>query len=322
MLRQFGQELVDNPIPKSIEEHILFHISLGIISGITFTFAEKFYNKYFKRNTTFGLSIIVSSVMYLFIFVLLITIGVIFYTIGDGQFKWSIVPEYLLSKEGGLFLFYFYTILLLSDFVKQVDRKFGPGNLFRMLRGEFYEPKEVERIVMFLDLKSSTTIAEKLGHYKFSRLLQDCFNELNIVTKYKAEIYQYVGDEVVLVWEKEKGMENVIDFYFEYSRILESKSDYFLNEFNVVPEFKCGCHIGQVIMTEIGQIKREIVYHGDVMNTASRIQDQCSVKQKKMLISEDLFNVLSFDERYLITPIEDIILKGKKSLVKIYSVSN
>ena len=62
---------------------------------------------------------------------------------------------------------------------------------------------------MFLDLKSSTTHAEQLGHIKYSQLIQDCFYELTeVVTRREAQIYQYVGDEIVLTWPYEKGIKN------------------------------------------------------------------------------------------------------------------
>ena len=58
-----------------------------------------------------------------------------------------------------------------------------------------------DRAFMFLDLKSSTHLAEKLEHVSYSRLVQDCYAELTVpLIQYNAEVYQYVGDEVVLTW--------------------------------------------------------------------------------------------------------------------------
>jgi len=50
-----------------------------------------------------------------------------------------------------------------TQFMLQVSDKFGPGNLWRFIRGRYYQPRQEERIFMFLDLKSATTIAEKIG---------------------------------------------------------------------------------------------------------------------------------------------------------------
>jgi adenylate cyclase len=82
-------------------------------------------------------------------------------------------------------------------FILQVSDKFGQGVLISFLLGKYYRPKEDDRIFMFMDLKSSTTSAEKLGHIKYSQFIQDCFFDItDVITKYDAKIYQYVGDEL------------------------------------------------------------------------------------------------------------------------------
>ena len=78
---------------------------------------------------------------------------------------------------------------------------------------------------MFLDLKSSTSHAERLGHIKFSRLLQDCFNDLtDTVKKFNMEIHKYIGDEVVLTWKPETGLKNsnCLRAYFDYIETISS----------------------------------------------------------------------------------------------------
>ena len=95
---------------------------------------------------------------------------------------------------------------MLALFILQVNEKFGQGVLINMLRGKYHLPKEEDRIFMFMDLKSSTSFAEKLGHIKYSQFLQDCFFDItDVVTKNDAKIYQYVGDEVVLSWGLKTG---------------------------------------------------------------------------------------------------------------------
>ena len=194
-----------------------------------------------------------------------------------------------------------------------------------MLRGEFYHPKEEQRIFMFLDLKSSTSIAEKLGHNKYSQLIQTCFADVSeLVITHKADIYQYVGDEIVLSWAIEDGLKNLncIKFYFEYRDLLESKRSFYESKFGLVPEFKAGLEMGSVMVAEVGEIKREIAYHGDVLNTAARIQACCNEFNRRVLISENLENALRLikDNEYEL--MGDIQLKGKSKHLKIYAVSD
>lgn len=238
------------------------------------------------------------------------------------ELNWQLYQNFIFSKEMILLIVYFFIVGFLIDLFKQVDKKLGPGNLLKMLKGEFYNPKEDERIFMFLDLKSSTAIAEKLGHLKYSSLIQDCFIDLEVVEKYQAEIYQYVGDEAVLTWKKETGLNdcNCLKAFFEFRNRLEKKSPYYLKKYGLTPEFKAGLNIGKITIAEVGQIKTEIAYHGDTINTAARIQDQCNSLGKTLLISEELqknlVNITEYSSEY----VGDLLLKGKSHKVNIYSV--
>ena len=178
---------------------------------------------------------------------------------------------------------------------------------------------------MFMDLQGSTAIAERLGHNKYSQLMQNCFHDLtDIVIKYEASIYQYVGDEVVLTWDMRTVLKdlNCIKSYFAFERKLQSREEFYMKNFDITPFFKCGIDCGEVTVAEIGEIKREIAYHGDVLNTAARIEKLCSQQKKKMLISEylekELPNELNGFSKELIGNFE---LKGKSEKINIYSIT-
>jgi class 3 adenylate cyclase len=54
---------------------------------------------------------------------------------------------------------------------------------------------------------------------------------------------------------------------------LNRASSQFEREFGVVPRIRGSLHFGPVIVGEIGDIKRAIVFNGDVMNTAARLEE-------------------------------------------------
>jgi len=177
---------------------------------------------------------------------------------------------------------------------------------------------------MFMDLKSSTSYAEKLGHIRYSQLIQDCFFDLTeIVLSYEAKIYQYVGDEVVLSWDVHMGInqENCLKTFFAYQDLLQSKSSYYKNKYGMVPEFKAGLNLGAVTVAEVGEIKKELAYHGDVLNTAARIQSKCNDFQKKLLVSEQIITHFEKQMTYEFEFLGNVILKGKEKSVNIYAVN-
>ncbi|WP_161625609.1 adenylate/guanylate cyclase domain-containing protein [Cyclobacterium qasimii] len=211
----------------------------------------------------------------------------------------------------------------LSKVLIEIDRKLGPGNLWKMLSGKFFKPREEERIFMFIDLQSSTSIAEKIGHLEYSRLLQNCFQDFSIVDRYRADIYQYVGDEVVVSWSPKKGLrnDNFLKAFFAFTDLLKKKADYYQKEYGIVPYFKAGANIGPVIITEVGDIKREITYHGDTLNTAARIQEKCNDLDAQLLIPESLYRLLENKDDYQIDDVGTIHLKGKGKDVQLYRVA-
>jgi adenylate cyclase len=299
----------------------------GILFGFAFGLINYFIRDSKIRRKSFGKIILIQSLLYLT--ALIITFFIIYslFKILDIfpagveplHFAQTITFEYMLSM-----LLYFTFFILLTNFVLQVNKRFGPGNLIKMVLGTYHTPKEEHRIFLFLDLKDSTGIAEKLGHKVYSQFLANCYYDLtDIIIKYRAEVYQYVGDEVVLSWGVKSGLEdlNCIKAFFAYENELVKQKDFYMNNYNVVPEFKGGMDMGFVTVAEVGDIKREIAYHGDVLNTAARIQDHCNSLGVKILISEHLEKMLPSVNDFQNKFMGEVKLRGKKDNVKIYSIT-
>lgn len=218
---------------------------------------------------------------------------------------------------------YFLICSIIFSFIKIANEKFGRGVFFNFLIGKYRKPREEKRIFMFLDLQASTTIAEQIGHYHYSELIQDCFYDLNrIVTKYDAEIYQYVGDEAVLSWKYKTGINNnnCVNLFFHFQNRILKKQKYYMSKYNLVPVFKAGLHGGKLIVTEVGTVKKEIAYHGDVINTSARIQGECNKYNELLLCSNLLIEDLTLSTKYTTEFIGDIELKGKEEKFKISAI--
>ncbi|MFT5667960.1 MAG: adenylate cyclase [Vicingaceae bacterium] len=219
--------------------------------------------------------------------------------------------------------FFIVVSITLARMVIEIDRKLGPGNLWKFMTGRFYHPREEERIFMFIDLQGSTTIAEKIGHFKFSELLRDCFNDLSIVDKFHAEIYQYVGDEVVISWpvNKAKNYEQFLSAFFAFQDKLAGKKEHYMSTYGLQPVFKAGVHAGPAVVTEVGEIKRELTYHGDTLNTAARIQSMCNELSALLLVSESLYEIVKPYSPHEFKDAGSIALRGKKEEVRLFKVN-
>ncbi|NTV46567.1 MAG: adenylate/guanylate cyclase domain-containing protein [Chlorobiales bacterium] len=111
--------------------------------------------------------------------------------------------------------------------------------------------------------------------------------------------------------------------FFEIQNVLRQESAKYEKAYGFAPQFKAGIHAGKVIAGEVGDLKTEIVFHGDTVNTASRIRSECNIYQKDLLVSRELLDLLpnhiknQFESQF----IGRIKLKGKEQEIELYSVT-
>ncbi|AZQ65038.1 adenylate/guanylate cyclase domain-containing protein [Flammeovirga pectinis] len=225
----------------------------------------------------------------------------------------------LTEQSFVIYAIYVLTTALLLNALFQLKDILGPELFKSVIQGNYYTPKEENRIFMFMDLYNSTSIAECLGHMKYSMLIQECYRTMtDAISHNKASVYQYVGDEIVLTWLTEKGIKNnrCIRLFFDIEATLKSRSEYFMKEFGVVPEFKAGIHSGVVATSQIGVIKREVAYHGDTVNATSRLQEKCKELGVSMLVSDALADKLDLSMKDMGTH----KFRGKHQSIKIFTV--
>jgi len=234
------------------------------------------------------------------------------------------VQRYLFADYGFLLnLLTWSTIAFLTVLALQINDNYGQGVFKNMLLGRYHQPKQEDRIFMFLDIKGSTRIAEELGNIQYFKLLSKFFLDTsNPVLESSGEIYQYVGDEVVISWPLKVGLENsqALTCFFKIEDTIMDKASEYKKLFGLVPNFKAGLHFGEVTIGEVGSLKKDIVFSGDVLNTTSRIQDQCNQFGVNLLVSKKLLDLMPEAQHYHTRKLKEIALRGKQRPVTLYSV--
>lgn len=320
-LRTFGKESF---IETSFLDWPVFLGVLALLAALFFSLLDYFLQNLQKANVPFGRLILRSSIVYSFTSILLFVISVscilMFYGSERAEHTFS---ELVFSKEHLSFIVYTTIAGIIVSFIQEINKKLGPGNLMKFIKGKFYSPTEDERIFMFLDLKSSTKAAEILGHKNYSSMIQECFRDISIIDKYDGKFYQFVGDEAVITWEKvnEKNVCKAVHAFFHYKHILEKKGDLYLGKYGIKPEFKASIHGGKVMVAEIGEIKREIAYHGDPINTTARIQSVCNELGEVLLVSEFIKDIdVVISKEFSISEKHEVRLKGKTHRTVVFGV--
>lgn len=205
----------------------------------------------------------------------------------------------------------------------QIEKLIGKNMLSNYLRGRYRKPKKEIRVFMFMDLKSSTTLSEKLGNDTYYSFLNDAIYEMSeSIIETKAEIYQYVGDEIVFSWPLDKGItnNNCLQLFEKICAQLEHKKSYFLKNYGYQPQFKAALHAGLVLAAEIGHIKKDIVYSGDVLNATARMESLCNKYEAKLLASKAIFNLLDKKHEIIYEDLGSISLKGKDEKLELIKI--
>jgi adenylate cyclase len=218
-------------------------------------------------------------------------------------------------------IFSWLIIILITQIIIEVDHKYSPGVFWEVLTGKYMTPKTEKRIIMFLDLKDSTPIAEQLGHERYFSFIRDfIYYVSSAVLENDGHIYQYVGDEVVVTWPyKRSNIYKSTNTVILSRKMLQHASDYFRRKYGIIPEFRVGLHAGEVTIGEIGVIKKDLAISGEAMNTAARIRTACGELNQKFIVSEDYFESRVL-ESWQGENLGQVFLKGVEEPIQLYAL--
>jgi len=103
-------------------------------------------------------------------------------------------------------------------------------------------------------------------------------------------------------------------------KALSEQAPKYKERYGLVPSFKAGMHLGRVTTGEIGVIKKDIVFTGDVLNTTARIQGLCNQHNSDLILSEQLKSALHDLSDYSYQAIGEAALRGRNERVNLYKI--
>ena len=274
-------------------------ISIGLIGGIIVAVLERYAFNWNTRRIGFKFIVGLKSVCYLILMVALIILikGLnesIYYGEAFGDYlQGARFQKFLYHEDFNIIVLYSLICIGIIVFTREMSRKMGRLVLFHFITGKYHTPRKEERIFMFLDLKASTTLAESMGDLRYYHFLNDFFHDITKSIVYaKGEIYRYVGDEVVVTWSMKNGLNNCnwLRTYFHIKNEINLLREKYLNQYRLVPEFTASFHCGEVVRGEIGDVKSQIVFHGEPLYIGAQVEKQCSQLGESLLVTSDLMN--------------------------------
>lgn len=234
----------------------------------------------------------------------------------DKILAYALHRSWLLQK-----IIYWVAVFFVTQLFLLINERYSPGVFMDIFLGKYTQPKIETRIIMFMDLKDSTPIAEKLGHQLYFKFIRDFIYQVSAaIIEYEGRIYQYVGDEAVCSWLfDKKNTRKCMDAVILARRNIQKMSEHFRREYGIVPEFRVGIHLGDVTVGEIGVIKKDLAMTGDTMNTTARIRSVTNELNHNFIVSKQFMENIDLEE-WQTESLGPVDLKGKGTEVELFSL--
>jgi len=303
---------------------------IGLLGGVGLSAGELLLFKSIRQRITFlGIVILKSASYTLMMVVIIFTVILISRSLQNGEvltttFNSAPFQHFLLHEDFFIIICYAMTFISILIFTREMSRKMGQGVLLSFITGRYFKPKLEKRIFMFLDMKSSVSKAERLGDLEYHNLLRDFFRDItDCILSAQGKIHHYVGDEVVVSWPLSANTktERCLKAYFQSLNKIQSLQEYYLSTYGLIPQFKAAFHCGEVIYGEIGEVKSEIVFHGDVVNTTARLERLCSTMEENILVSKTLIDTFPVNVQQNFRTVGQIMLRGKERSLEVFGVN-
>jgi class 3 adenylate cyclase len=204
-----------------------------------------------------------------------------------------------------------------------LTRLIGGRVIFNVVIGRYRRPAREHRVLLFLDLAGSTTLAESMGELRMHALLTQFFFDIDqAIVAHGGEVHAYVGDEVIVTWRPAAKMADrrCLDCFFAIQDKIAEAADLYRHEFGLVPTFRAGLHAGPVVISECGDSRRQIAYFGDTMNVASRLQAYCKEVGRALLVSGDLLRLARPGNDLVVEALGPTQLRGRAAPVEVFAV--
>ena len=295
-------------------------VLITLIVGGYLMFVRDGWLRLWFRRLDFWADLALSSAIVLALFLVGRAAGQVATTLEPARFLTSFTDRHLV------YALPFFALLAVSiQFVLRMNVMIGANVLGYFVAGMYHRPKAEERIFLFLDLEGSTQLAERLGSARYFELLRRFVDDLTEpVLEAEGEIYQYAGDEAVITWPMEAGLRaaNCVRCFFEIRATVTRHAAAYERNFGVVPRFRGGLHGGTVTAGELGDLRQQIVFVGDILNTAARLEEYAKRSGLDLVASDALLGRLALPPGVEATRCGELALRGKEARVTACSLSS
>ena len=204
-------------------------------------------------------------------------------------------------------------------------QRFVPHQLLHHLKKESIldvslgDQAHLEMSIMFSDIRSFTSMSEKMSPEENFRFVNSYLNEMGpIVRLHNGYIDKFIGDGIMALFPN-SAVDAVNSAVKMQHRVMEfNNKNIFHPEHDIC--IGVGINTGLMMLGTIGEADRmEGSVISDAVNLASRLEELTKLYQAKVLISEETLAHLR-DTSYVTRLVDRVAVKGKSAAVDVYEV--
>lgn len=179
--------------------------------------------------------------------------------------------------------------------------------------------------ILFTDIRSFTTISEKMEAKQLVALLNEYFTEMvGIVMEEEGVVDKYIGDAIMAVFgapvPKPEDAIHAVRAAVRMRKALVHLNEKLATRGLGPLKTGIGIHTGEVVAGNIGSERRmEYTVIGDPVNVASRLETSTKDLGVNVLISEHTYQLVK--EHIDARPVKEITVKGRKQPIMTYEVT-
>ena len=212
-------------------------------------------------------------------------------------------------------------ILELNEEIRKIFGRYVDNKLRdRIIKDGRGKSEKKEVCILFSDIRNFTTLTEKNNPEEIIDMLNIYFTKWELwANRYNGTIDKYIGDAVMIAFDGENACNNAVNCSKEMLEDLPDLKQYLIGlKLPMIEKIGIGIDYGVVIAGDIGSVNRvNYTYIGDTVNTSSRLESLCKIKNTPLIVSENVYNLLDNKGDFDLNE-EETVLKGKDIKIKTF----
>jgi len=217
----------------------------------------------------------------------------------------------------------FLVVAFIISVSVRIHSLIGARMLLNFLLGRYHRPLRERCVFMFVDFLDARGLANRLGDLRAQSLISAVFFDIDgAIVELGGEPHRYLADELVVTWEFGRGTKDArcVKCALRIAALVRANAASYRDRFGEAPQLRMALHGGPVVVSEIGDDRREIVYFGDTINTTARLRGLAKKIRRTCLISAFLLEQVPLPSGIRVENMGSFALSGKALETHVYAL--